>query len=146
MCMTCTSREIWGHEVLHLLGRWRLWDNFFTEVTHLYILNLWLGGWVRSVNENHERGIHFICLLDHYDIKMSATNENTTLLNGKKKINGVSNDVDYPTDMTGISCTWLWRCVLTESDVKKYPSLSSARSASAFVTVELETLRCRTAN
>jgi hypothetical protein len=26
----------------HLLGRWQLWENIFTEVTHLYILNLWL--------------------------------------------------------------------------------------------------------
>ena len=26
----------------HLLGRWRLWDNFLPEVTHLFLLNLCL--------------------------------------------------------------------------------------------------------
>jgi hypothetical protein len=25
----------------HLLGRWRPWDNFFTDVTYLFLLNLW---------------------------------------------------------------------------------------------------------
>ena len=24
----------------HLLGRWRPWDNFFIEVTHMFLLNL----------------------------------------------------------------------------------------------------------
>ena len=46
--------------------------------------------------------------IDRHDIKMSATNENTTFLRGKKKTKGVTIDVDDPTDMTGILNLYLF--------------------------------------